>query len=181
MNKKITTIIVALIVLAVVAVSGCIGGDDAPKTATFSGNGVSFEYPAGWTKLSNEEIEQYMGSTEGFKVHAFVGENTTGEDGFAVFSINSSMGLKAKDMSEIMSSSSSGYKFLSNKTTTVDGTTAYIVTVDMSQDTSSTGENYLTYVFFDKNNELYMLIYVFADKADETKLDPILETFKVTG
>jgi len=64
-------------------------------------------------------------------------------------------------------------EFISEKQTTVDGNTAYQVTLK-----NTMSNVYSTYVYFTKNNAGYCLIYEKQGSDDQQPLENILKSFK---
>lgn len=178
MDKKITFIVLGLIAMSV-AVSGCIGGDS--NTTTFSNNGISFDYPSDWEELSQEELSQFAGNSSDSRFLAVVGKNDSGNQStvFGVMELdnNASSGVNAKLIADFFASGfeQSGVKATSN-TTKVDNNPAYMIT---AADNSTAKESYLSLIFFDKADKMYMLVYATPEKDTET-LDKILTSFKFT-
>lgn len=160
-------IAIVTILLAVVLAAGCI--DSGPKT--YSGNGVSFQYPSDWSTNYKSDFQEGLGSSGDALV-------SLGKDdaGVAVAKMNlGSVQVTAADIASALKTTtqSSGFTFISESTRTVDGVKAYESTFKQT----SSGL-YASFTFLEKNGGLYAII-VATPSNDKQTVDLILNSFKV--
>jgi len=113
-------IYILAIVAVVVAASGCTG-DPWASNKTYSGNGVTFQYPGTWSENVTKAVSTPSGSTGIIAVG-----NDADEQGFAVASV-SGFGLSNSALEGILNQLKTEYKnqgFISEKTLTMDSVQA---------------------------------------------------------
>lgn len=180
MNKKFNIIISGLLILAIVAVSGCIGGDSTSSDKnTFTGNGISFEYPKGWVEFP-EEIFNNNSSNTSVKYIVAVGDNKTNPTFLGVSVFNDSTDVSAENMSSTMGSifEQANISIVHNKTADIDGSKAYIIGIDLSDLGNGSEKMFMTYVFFEKNSKQYMMLYIYTNPDGAKILDEVIASFK---
>ncbi len=164
--------LIGMLVLVVIA-SGCTTQNTQNSTTkTYSGNGVTFNYPANWTVQNSSTIQSQLGSV-GTALGAVGDENNT----FIVAKLNvgSNQALNSPSQAAANAKStltSQGYTFVSEKQLTIDGVNADQVTFQKSG-------AYYTYDYIVKNNNGYWTTYA-STSSDQTNLDMILNSLKIT-
>ena len=172
--RNIGIIGILSILVLIVALSGC------TSTNTYNANGVSFNYPTSW--------QQYSSPNTGALVA--VGDpnskdNSTGNPTSIVViqSIPLPSGENMKQVYDAnyaqFSSSLTNYKTISENTTTVDGTTAYVNVHSFDNNGVTTQEEA---VWLSKNNNIYVILCSalqsnFASQQDNFNM--IINSFKV--
>jgi hypothetical protein len=160
--KKWLSIIVILLIVAFA--SGC-----TTQPQTYSGNGVTFQYPGDWSKDYKNDIQQSFGNSA--TVLVSLGKDNAG----VVVAKMNITGVSINSLSSAFKSSmqSSGYQTVSEKTKTVDGVTAQELVI---KDTSS--GLYGSCVFLEKNGVIYFIM-VGTQNNDQATVDMVLNSFKV--
>lgn len=164
-------IYILAIVAVVVAVSGCTG-DPWASNKTYSGNGLTFQYPGTWSENATKAVSTPSGSTG----MIIVGSDAD-EQGFAVGSVSGS-GLSNSALEGIMNQVKTEYKnqgYTSEKTLTVDGVQATI----LSNPNPNASGLYTTVAVWLKNGRIYIAAYASSD-TDTATLERILSSLKTT-
>jgi hypothetical protein len=162
-------IYILAVVLLVVMASGCTS-DQWASNKTYSGNGITFQYPGSWNENVTKNIVTPAGSS-GFVV---VGDDN---EEFKIGTI-SVTGFDASSVQETLNAAvqqfqSQGYG--SSKSVPVDGTTATMIT-----STSKDADGYYnSLAFWVKNNNLYYAAYL-SNTNDTTTMTRILSSLKTT-
>lgn len=165
-------LLIAIFVL-VVAASGCTDQNtQTPTTKTYSGNGVTFNYPANWTIQNSSAVQSQLGSLG--NVLGAVGDNN---NSFIIAKLNVGSNQELNTPSQAAENAKStmpsqGYIFVSEKQTTIDGVNANQVTFQKSG-------IYFTYDWMVKNGNGYWTTYT-STNSDQTNLDMILNSLKIT-
>lgn len=158
--KKIATGII--VILCVVALSlGC-----TKPGKTYSKSGVSFNYPGDWDELTGSASK-----TVGGDLIAILTKPP--DDALVIIRKPMSRGESLKQSYEKYKEKAEGkgYKFVSEKTRTIDGNSAFHVTEKNPQE-------YETLVTFHKNGIVYVITFV-SKTNDEKTLDDILNSMKI--
>ncbi|MBI5679889.1 MAG: hypothetical protein HZC47_03210 [Methanobacterium sp.] len=161
-------IAILAVLLVVVCASGC-----TSQPQTYSGNGITFQYPGDWSGNWTSEIQQSVGSSS--TVLTSLGKDNAG---MAVAKVNiGSVPISIADLTSTMKSGfqSAGYQSVTEKTRTVSGENA--TEIDFKYNVSST-QNYGSFTFFKKNTDIYMIMISTPDNNQQT-IDMILNSFKV--
>lgn len=164
--------IVPILLVLIVAASGCTSQQNSNLNKTYSSNGVSFTYPSNWTVQNTSSLQNQMGNTG--EVLAVVGDGDTNKFGFAKLKISSnqrvaSLNEWAANYNKTMKNQGSTY--VSEKKLTVDGVDAYQITM---QDSGS----YVTDVFFVKEGKGYLAVHA-SPNNDQQTLDMLMNNLKV--
>lgn len=182
--RKILLVVSFFVIASVVLVSGC---TSTPAMKSYSGNGVSFNYPETWNVEAQNEVK---GGAVNYADAEFVvavgngNKDNKGNEEFIVYkqknNTNSSRWLSKLFNGTNPSEWASSYKTsiekvmpgtVSLKTRTVDGVNANEVEI--------TGDKVLwNHVYFTKNDVGYSLDYISASK-NQAVGDSIFNSFKV--
>ena len=158
------------IMLVVVFAAGCT--DSSPKT--YTGNGISFQYPADWSTDYKSDFQDSLGSSG--TVLVSLGKDNAGI-AVAKMDLGTAQVSASKFASAFKSSASSGgLTFVSEKTVTVAGNTGYEKVFKYTENSSSM---YASCIFFENSNDLYLLMIGTSDN-DQKTVDMILNSFKFT-
>ncbi|BDZ70270.1 PsbP-related protein [Methanobacterium petrolearium] len=161
--------ILAILSLVVMA-SGCTSSDQWASNKTYSGNGITFQYPGTWSVNETEAVSTPSGSS----AIAAVGND---DEGFAIGSI-AATGLDTETVQQAMNQMVEEYQsqgYGTAKTITVEGVDASMVT---SEDADSSGL-YTTVAFWVKDDKMYYAVYASKTTGTET-MEKILSTLKTT-
>lgn len=165
--KRLLFIFIMLVI--VVAASGCTSQQNATSNKTYSANGISFNYNANWTEQNSADLQSKVGSSA----------NVLGEvgDGSNLFGIEKLLSHNVATINAWASNynaslKNNGFTYVSEKSLKVDGVNAY-------QITAMNAQGYLTDVFFVKNDTGYVAIYSTANNNTET-LDLLMKSLKVS-
>lgn len=155
--------------LVVVCAAGCI--DSSPKT--YTGDGISFQYPADWGSIESD-FQKSIGSSGDVLV-------SLGEDDEGIVVAKMDLGTAQVSASQFASAfkssaSSGGLDFVSEKTVTVAGGTGYEKVFKYTQNSS---QMYASCIFLENNNSLYMIM-IGTPNNDQETVDLILNSFKFT-
>jgi len=161
---------VLLLLVMVVAISGCTTQNTSNKT--YNANGVTFTYPANGTELNSSSIQAYIGSTG--TMLAAVGDNKTFLFGVAKVNIGSDQRLSS--LSEWATSfnktiKSNNQTYINEKTVTFDGVKGKMIAFNDSS-------FYYREMFFVKNDTGYLAILLTKDN-DQALFDNIISTLKI--
>jgi hypothetical protein len=184
--KKYALFVIAILALVVFA-SGCTSSSNQtstqPTVATkaFSGNGVSFSYPEKWQQL--QQISS-PNAVVAFGDPSSV-DNSTGNVNTLVVVQKVAMpaGATLKQVYDStyqqFAQQDSSFKAISDTTTTVDGTTAYVNTHTVNVDGVQKQEKA---VWLEKNGNIYVILCgalpsVF--ESQQANFNAIINTFKV--
>ncbi|MGF7119471.1 PsbP-related protein [Methanobacterium oryzae] len=157
------------IMLVVVCAAGCI--DSSPKT--YTGNGLSFQYPADWSSYESD-LQKSMGSSGDVLVS--LGK---GDEGVFVAKMNlGTAQVSASEFADAFKSSASSGRltFVSEKTVTVDGSTGY---EKVFKYTENSTQLYASCTFVKNNGTIYMIL-IGTPNNDQETVDMILNSFKFT-
>ncbi len=185
--KKFTFLIIAILALVVFA-SGCTDSGNTNQTSQptvptkeYSGNGISFSYPESWQQL--EQISS-PNALVAFGDPSSVDSATNNVNTLVVIqSIPMPSGSTLKEVYDAtyaqFKATDSSFQQISDSTTTVDGTTAYVNThmVDVSG-----VQKQEKAVWLEKNGNIYVILCGALPSAFETQqknFDAIINTFKV--
>ncbi len=158
--------------VGLVMVAGCTSdnGDEWSSTQTYSGMGVTFEYPGTWVDQSDDpELAQTLGESG----VAF------GKDdeifGFIALDVGV---LTAADKEELLATLSQTYEndlgLTNQKEITVDGENAQLLSAPSPSDGI-----YTNVAFWIKNDQVYISVYTSESSATGT-YERILNTFRST-
>jgi hypothetical protein len=162
-------IYILAVVLVVVMASGCTS-DEWASNKTYSGNGITFQYPGTWSENATKTVTVPSGSQS----IAAVGSS---DQAFAIGSITAS-GLDTASIQSVLNQLIQEYQtqgYGASKSITVDGSTATMVTTT-SKDSSG---YYTTIAFWVKNNSLYYAAYVSSTNSTQN-MEKILGSLKTT-
>lgn len=164
--------IVPILLVLIVAASGCTNQQNLNLNKTYSSNGVSFIYPSNWTVQNSSTLQNQMRNTG--EVLVVVGDGGSNKFGFAKLNISSNQRIAslsewAANYNTTMKNQGSTY--VSEKNLTVDGVDAYQITM---QDSGS----YVTDVFFVKEGNGYLAVHA-SPNNDQQTLDMIMKNLKV--
>jgi len=184
--KKYALLLTAILALVVLA-SGCIDDTTTNQTSQptiptkeYSGNGVSFSYPENWEKL--QAISQ--NALVSFGDPSSVDSATNNVNTLVVIqsvAMTSGTTLKANYDATYAQyeATEPSFQQISDSTTTVDGTTAYVnihmVDVDGVQKQEKA-------VWLEKNGKIYVILcgsLPSAFEGQQKNFDAIINTFKV--
>lgn len=170
--KKLVLIIIILVLI--VAASGCTS-DNTSSNKTYSANGITFVYPGSWSEQNSTTLQSQVGSIG--KVVAVVGDGSKSMFGIAKVNIGSNERIAS--LNEWASSYNStmknqGVTYISEKTITVDGVDATMMT--MKDPDSGT---YITDVFFIKNGTAYLAVYA-STNSDQQTFEQLLKNLHIT-
>lgn len=165
MKKWIT--ILAVILVAVFA-AGCTSSS-GPKT--YNSNGISFQYPGDWSTDYKSDIQESLGNSANVSV-------SLGKDDAGMAVANAEMGSVNVPLDTLASAfksglQSGGFTISSEKTRTVDGSTAKEFVIKDNQ-----SGLYGSFTLFKKNNDIYFIMIATPDNNQQT-VDMILNSFKV--
>lgn len=158
-----------LIIGLVVAASGC---TSQTSDKSYSANGLTFTYPANWTDQNKTELQANLGNLGTILVAVGDSSNLFG---IAKLNLTSSQTLAsvnewASNYNTTMKNS--GSEYVSEKTLTIDGVPAYAMTMKDSG-------NYVTDIYFVKNNSGYIAVYVTTSNNLQT-LEKVMNTLKIS-
>jgi len=163
--------------------SGCINNQTAnfkPAKKTFQGNGITFDYPAGWT-VKNKTGKYVIA----YIVDPKAKSNDKKPGTVVEISKKESSGVPLERFyDEIKSSASSvaGYQLLSESTYKVDNVTAYEFT---SKATDNSVEEQYRVVIFEKKGFIYMIACGTRSptyQGDKSQgFDMIINSFRITN
>lgn len=162
-------IYILAVVSLVIMASGCTS-DQWASNKTYTGDGITFQYPGTWS----ENATKAVGTPSGSSSIAAVG---TDEEAFAIGSI-SVTGLDAASIQDVLDNLVKQYKqqgYGSVKTVQVEGVNATMLT-STSKDASGF---YYSIAFWTKNNKLYYAVYGSTTKDTET-MERILGSLETT-
>jgi len=163
-------IYILAILSLVVMVSGCTTSGEWSSNKTYTGNGITFDYPGTWSENATSSLATPSGSDS----IVAVGSE---DEGFAVGRISAS-GLDTASIQQVLNTLVQQYQgqgYGTAKSVTVDGSTASMVT-STSPDTDG---YYSTIAFWVKNDNLYYAAYV--SKSNDTQtMERILGSLKST-
>lgn len=159
-------IAILAVLLVVVCASGC---TTQPKT--YSGNGITFQYPGDWGENWTSSVQQSFGSSGSILVSL-----GSGDSGVAIAKVN--MGSLAISLSDFAAAFKTGMTgsnmtFVSEKNRTIDGVTGYELVVK-----DNSANMYGSFTLLQKNGNLYLIMIATKDNNQET-IDMILNSFKV--
>lgn len=175
--KKHAILVIAILALVIFA-SGCTTGGN--NTSTYSGNGVSFNYPASWQQLQTSS--QITLVSVGDPKSA---DNSTGSVNTLVAVQKTALpnGNSLKQVYDNtyaqFAAQEASFKTISDTTTTVDGTTAYVNTHTVDVRGVQKKEKA---VWFEKNGSAYVILCgsLPADfDSQQANFDTIINSFKV--
>ncbi len=115
--KKTKIIVVIILILVLIAAIWVYKG-----TTTYSANGVSFNYPSNWK--ANYSFNSGIKTAEVYDPSNKWPQTTY----VTVYKRNSNVNLRDYYNSVKIDKTSSNYRLISEKNTTIDGTTAYVAT-----------------------------------------------------
>lgn len=162
-------IYILAVVLLVVMASGCTS-DEWSSNKTYSGNGITFQYPGTWSENATKTVTVPSGS------HSIAAVGSS-DEGFAIGSITAS-GLDTASIQDVLNQLVQEYQgqgYGASKSITVDGSTATMITTT-SKDSSG---YYTTIAFWVKNNSLYYAAYVSSTNSTQN-MEKILGSLKTT-
>jgi|WetSurMetagenome_2_1015567.scaffolds.fasta_scaffold152822_2 hypothetical protein len=164
---------ILIMLVLVVAASGCTNQQSTSSNKTYSANGVSFAYPGNWTEQNLTSLQSQAGSSS--DVLGVVGDGAV--DRFGVFKLNPGSNQRVVSLSEWASNYNStmkkqGSTYVSERSLTVDGVKAYQVTMLKSG-------TYGTDVFFIKNGTGYIATYTSKNNDNET-IDLLINNLKIS-
>lgn len=168
--KKIQILSMLLIVCSVL-VAGCTSeGDDWSSNKTYSGMGVSFDYPGTWTDQSNDPM---LVDTFGESGVAFGKDNEI--FGFVVVDVGVlSAADKDKLINDLIETYKTELRLTNEKDIMVDGVSAKLLSSP-----NPTDGIYTNVAFWIKNEDLYITVYT-SEKSGIETFERILNTFKTT-
>ncbi len=184
--KKYALLLIAILALVVFA-SGCIGDSNTNQTSQptiptkqFSGNGISFSYPESWEQLQATTPNAIVT----FGDPSSVDSATNNVNTLVVIQsipLPSGTTLKANyDATYAQyAAADSSFRQISDSTTTVDGTTAYVNTHTVNVSGVQKQEKA---VWLEKNGKIYVILAGALPSAFESQqknFDAIINTFKV--
>lgn len=156
------------VVMLVVMASGCTSSDQWASNKTYSGDGVTFQYPGTWSENKTNM------SIPGASSVAAVGSDS---EAFVYGTVDISV-LSSSDIQELMNTVSQGYKsqgMTTEKKLTVDGANATMLS---SPNKDSSGI-YKTAAFWTKSGKFYVAAYTSTQNGTEN-FEKVLATFKTT-
>lgn len=166
--KKLIPILAVLLV--VVCASGC-----TTQPQTYTGNGITFQYPGDWGSNWTSDVQQSLGSSGSVLV-------SFGKDNAGVAVAKVPMGSLASsislaDLSSAMKTGfqSAGYQSVTEKNRTVGGISA--TEIDFKYTANST-DTYGSFTLFKSSNDVYMIMIATPDNNQQT-IDMILNSFKI--
>lgn len=177
MQKKYIGLIIGFLVL-VVSSSGCISTGGLVNNlnngnSTYSGNGISFNYPSNWRLSQNNAT----GPTFSVSVFRYNSTDSTGLWIFIMPSNESTQDVINNGRNFVVSNGT----IISNGTLKIDGNTAYQVTCIDNNNGSSTNMRYEG-INFVKNGKMYSFFLQAPNKdfdKEKSNFDLILNSFKV--
>lgn len=164
-------IAVLVLLVMVVAISGCTTTNTSNKT--YNANGVTFTYPGNATEQDSSSIQSTVGSTG--DMLAAVGDNETFLFGVAKINLNSSQRLAT--LSEWVTSlnktvKSNGQTYITSKNMTINDVKAVMIAFNDSS-------FYYREAFFIKNDTGYIAILL-TKNNDQQLFDDIVGSLKIT-
>ncbi|MDO8869191.1 MAG: PsbP-related protein [Methanobacteriaceae archaeon] len=180
------------IIAVVVAVAGCVDSgtnDTAINTTvpdmpskTYAKNGISFEYPVGWTKAASSNIP---GTIVGYGDPESVSKDLTYNTIAIVSKQALPSGSTVKESFdatyEQYANNGTGYNLISERTLNINGVTAYEKVYNITVSGVKKEERA---TWFDSNGTIYMVLCNALPKdfdSQQTNFDLITYSFKVTG
>ena len=160
MNKYLL-LILALLIITIFAFEPKDGGLMGAGTKHFDNNGISFDYPAEWN-ITNEN-SSLIGSysdPNGLNVKVFK------------FGLPPNYDLATRLQSDTAGTFGKNFQLVSQKNTTVDGTTAY------EKDYTFNGTQQRKEVWIQKNNILYGIVLT-APNGMNVNLDSLVSSIKI--
>jgi hypothetical protein len=184
--KKYALFVIAILALVIFA-SGCTSSNNQtstqPTVATkdFSGNGVSFSYPEKWQQL--QQISS-PNAVVAFGDNESVDKSTGNVNTLVVVQkVALPSGATLKQVYDAtyqqFAAQDSSFKTISDTTTTVDGTTAYVNTHTVNVSGVQKQEKA---VWFEKNGNIYVILCASLPAvfhSQQANFDAIINTFKV--
>ena len=167
--KRFIAVLVLLVM--VVAISGCTSNVTSNKT--YNANGVTFTYPGNATELNSSSIQSYIGSSG--VMLAAVGDNKTFLFGVAKVNIGSDQQLAsindwATSFNKTIKANNQTY--ITEKTMTVDGVKGKMMAFNDSS-------FYYRELFFIKNNTGYLAILL-TENNDQALFENIINSLQIT-
>ncbi|MBI5679973.1 MAG: hypothetical protein HZC47_03640 [Methanobacterium sp.] len=175
--KKYAFFVIAILALVIFA-SGCTTGGN--NTSTYSGNGVSFNYPGGWQQLQTSSQSTLVSVGDPKSIDNATGSiNTLAAIQKAALPSGTTLKQVYDNTYAQFVAQDSTFKTISDTTTTVDGATAYvnIHTVDVKGVQKKEKA-----VWFEKNGSAYVILCgsLPADfDSQQANFDTIINSFKV--
>ena len=153
------------VLLVVVCASGC-----TTQPQTYSGNGITFQYPGDWGTNWTSSAQGSFGSSG--NVLASFGKD---KNGVAVVKVNTGgINLDANTLTSAFRSAFQSQGQATEKTRTVGGVNA---TEWNMQINSANGTEYGSFTILKNNADVYMIIIGTSDNNQQT-VDLILNSFK---
>ncbi len=172
-KSKKALIIIPLLIVVVIALSGCI--TDSQQGIKYEENGITFQYPDGWAKAQP--------TAEG-AIAAIVLKNDSNTN-IVVQQVPSSLGSniqQAYTNNNNNLSKDTNYKVINQAQTTINGNTAYMNRyVTLASD--GTQREHIACWMKMSDNKLYVILFTTTlDKYDDQKssFDTVVNSFNVT-
>ncbi|BDZ67439.1 PsbP-related protein [Methanobacterium ferruginis] len=164
-------IYVLAILSLVIMVSGCTTSTDEWSTNnTYTGNGVTFDYPGTWNISSDSGMDDISGATSGAAV-----EGSDAWFGFATIDVSSLSTEQRDSLKTTLTQTYNNMNLTTEKAITVDGVSATLLS---SPEQSSSGI-YSNVAFWVKDDKVYIAAYTSTNEGTET-FERILGSFKTT-
>lgn len=167
-----TLALVIIAIIPVVLTSGCVNNDN---TKNYSGNGISFNYPANWTVTFPDN----SGTQTTFSIIGFRDSMMEGPQ----FQVN--IMPSTESTQDVINNGQSflipGGTIISNGTLKIDGETAYQTTYTYN-DNSPNGLSRYEQIGFVKNGKIYSFLFKAPDSDfdnEKPNFEMILNSFKV--
>ncbi|BAW31510.1 conserved hypothetical protein [Methanothermobacter sp. MT-2] len=162
-----------IFILAIVAFGfGCTGTQEK----TFSGDGITFNYPQGWENLSASDLEASLPTSEfgSISIITYLGNET---EEFAVAKLKASGAGYVRSPSEWLQEMRSSYNeseiVSTDESMKVDGYDAALFQYTI-------GGNYVTIVHIRIDESQGYEIFYWSQNSDLTTFKKIIETFKIS-
>ncbi len=165
-----------ILILGILAIIVCASGctEITQTNKNYSGNGVSFSYPAEWDEIDTAEQQEQIGDIG--KVLATVGIED--KELFSIYSITPKEDQKLNTASEWNSNlkTSFGKDYVSDKSIDVDGEKGMQLTAKSEE--SGVIQN-VYYAYWTKKDKGYMVLLV-TEKDSQEQFDTIVSTIKTS-
>lgn len=160
--------ILAVVTLVVMA-SGCTS-DEWSSNKTYTGSGVTFQYPGTWSESSDSKISQISGATSGAAV-----EGSDAWFGFATVDVTNLSTSQRDSLKNTLKKTYNERNLTTEKTVTVDGVSALL----LSSSTKDASGIYSNVAFWIKGDKVYIAAYTSTNSGTQT-FERILGSFKTT-
>jgi hypothetical protein len=163
-------IFAAIIILGIIlSISGC---TNQASNKTYSENGLTFNYPGNWSQLNTSQFQNSIGTSGTLLV--VVGDKDQNRFGIATANIGAGQELKTPAEWANGMNTSSGFQYLSGKSSTIDGVEGY----QLSMKDPSNNYNYY-YAYWVKNNKGYLSVLV-SPIDQQSLFENISKSIKIT-